>query len=132
MRDFTHVLETEIIPVVQSQYDAYQELQTASRQIFKTMAETQQALDEAESAIESRWQGVLDNSEDKIKQLEEDIASMISQMKDQDRRTQRFKDKMEQKVAEAEEREEGLKVKLMCQEKELKNKMVTENYKAQA
>lgn len=37
---------------------------------------------------------------------------------------------MEQKVAEAEEREEALKVKLMCQEKELKNKIVTENYKA--
>ena len=40
MRDFTHVLETEVVPVLQSQGNVFQELQAASRQMFKTMAET--------------------------------------------------------------------------------------------
>eukprot|EP00354_Favella_ehrenbergii_P002303 CAMPEP_0170455218 /NCGR_PEP_ID=MMETSP0123-20130129/3243_1 /TAXON_ID=182087 /ORGANISM="Favella ehrenbergii, Strain Fehren 1" /LENGTH=74 /DNA_ID=CAMNT_0010718257 /DNA_START=457 /DNA_END=681 /DNA_ORIENTATION=+ len=74
------------------------------------MEGTQKALDSAEGDIQSRWQESLAEKEAKIGQLEDDIASMITQMKDQDRRTQRFKDKMEQKVAEVEEREETLRV----------------------
>ena len=39
---------------------------------------------------------------------------------------------MEQKLDEAEAREESLRVQLMRQEKELRDKMVTEGYKMQA
>ena len=40
MRDFTLVLENEIIPALQAQSDTFQEIQGATRQIFKTMSET--------------------------------------------------------------------------------------------
>jgi len=57
---------------------------------------------------------------------------MIAKMKEQDRRTQRFKEQSEHKIGEAEEREEALRVKLMQKEKELSDKLVTESYKWQA
>ena len=81
------------------------------------MTETQAALESAEVAIERRWGNKLDDQSGKIKQLEDDISSMIHQMKEQDRRTKKFKSQMEDKILEAEEREESLRVQLMRQEK---------------
>ena len=57
---------------------------------------------------------------------------MIRQMKEQDRRTQKFREQCEDKLAQSEEREEALKVQLMTREKQMNDKMITEGYKMQA
>ena len=57
---------------------------------------------------------------------------MIRQMKEQDKRTQKFKDQCEHKIEQSEEREEQLRVSLMRREKEFSDKLITEGYKLQA
>lgn len=57
---------------------------------------------------------------------------MIHSMKEQDRSQKKYKSSIEFKLAQAEEREEALRVQLMRTEKEMKDKMVTEGYKMQA
>lgn len=53
-------------------------------------------------------------------------------MKEQDRNSINYKNSIELKLAQAEEREEVLRVQLMRNKKEMKDKMVTEGYKMQA
>ena len=110
MRDYTQILEVEVIPLLSSQHATYHEIQGSVKKAFNLMSETQKALDSAEMACDRRWGSKIDEKSEKIKQLEEDIASMIHQMKEQDRRTKSFKNKMEQKLDEAEAREESLRV----------------------
>ncbi len=37
MRDFTHILETEILPTLKEQADIYCDLQGATRRLFETL-----------------------------------------------------------------------------------------------
>ena len=82
MRDFTHILETEVLPTLKEQADAFCDIQPATRCLFDTIQLAEKALNHAEGSAETRCKDSVAAHEGKIKQLEDDIASMIKQMKD--------------------------------------------------
>ena len=82
MRDFTHVLETEVLATLSQQEEAYGEIQRSARQLFEELNDTKGALTRAEDSSETRCRDSVNEHDRKIKQLEEDIASMILQMRE--------------------------------------------------
>ena len=92
MRDFTLILETELLPTLKEQDETFVEISRSARQVFETMKDQQQSMDVMKETSEQRCRDIEDANEHRIKTLEEDIASMIRQMKEQDKRTQKFKD----------------------------------------
>ena len=68
------------------------EIQQSTRSLFDKVDGLECSLKRLEGSSEQRCRDSVAEYELKVKQLEDDIASMIREMKEQDRRTQKFKD----------------------------------------
>ena len=77
MRDFTHILETEVLTALAEQGSAFADLQRSTHQMFDSVRDLQQRLSHAEDSSENRCRDSVASYLQKVKQLEDDIASMI-------------------------------------------------------
>ena len=77
MRDFTNILETEVLPTLKEQSGIFVEIQGSARRLFDSFQDLQSGLTRAEGTSEQRCRDSVAEHEGRIKQLEDDIASMI-------------------------------------------------------
>ena len=98
MRDYTNILQTEVLPTLQEQHDSFVEIQQSTRSIFDKINGLESSLKRSEDSNEQRCRDSVQTYEVRVKQLEDDIASMIREMKEQDRRTQKFKDQCDDRI----------------------------------
>ena len=87
MRDFTHILETEVLTTIRDSNQSFGDIQRSGRQVLESLSNLQIRLNTTEEQTEKRCKESVTEHEYRIRQLEDDIASMISKMKEQDRHT---------------------------------------------
>ena len=82
MRDFTHILETEVLTTLKEQSQSFGDIHRSGRQVLESLSNLQMRLNKAGEEIKTRCKESVTEHEYRIRQLEDDIASMISKMKE--------------------------------------------------
>ena len=129
---YSNVLEVEVAATLEMQVEAFNEVKTLLAQMFEQKQKTKEEEEAAQVRLREEHQSQVSDLHNKIQSIEDDLARVVAELKEQDRINKVLKEECEDRIAAVEQREDNLRIEMMNKENQLSDKLLTESLKLQA